>query len=165
MQTDVPPVNNNIILLQGTPRLIYTANHDGMDMGFQRSPHSHDFLEILYITRGDNIIEIGNIKYPVEKGDIVVYNRGKVHNENIANGICFRYCCAGTGVFVPGLERDCLIPDSICPVIHTKEYSSTIQGIFGAIFEASINKVPKANEISNLLYTALLNYIIMLCND
>ncbi len=165
MQTNVPPANKNIIPLQGDPRLIYTAKHDGMDIGFQRSPHSHDFLEILYITRGDNIIEIGNIKYPVERGDIVVYNRGKVHNENIANGICFRYCCAGTGIFVPGLEKDCLIPDNICPVIHTNEYSSIIQDIFSAIFESSINKIPRANEISNFLYSALLNYIIMLGND
>lgn len=43
-------------------------------------PHTHDFIEIAYVAKGEGMHHIGNNCYPVSKGDLFVINFDIVHD-------------------------------------------------------------------------------------
>ena len=64
--TDVFPENEGITVKKEN------ANRD-------KNPHMHEFLELIYITRGEGIEIVGDIEYKVKQGDLLFVNFGTTH--------------------------------------------------------------------------------------
>ena len=52
-------------------------------------PHTHDFIEIVYIKSGSGIHRIDDIEFPVKKGDLLFINYGKTHSFHFEEGFVF----------------------------------------------------------------------------
>lgn len=51
-----------------------------------RIPHSHDFVELVYVTAGEALHEYEGEQYPIGAGDVFIINPGEVHTYRIAEG-------------------------------------------------------------------------------
>ena len=48
---------------------------------WEEKPHSHAFCEIMLVEAGAGEVVVDGVKYPIKKGDIVIYNPDAVHGE------------------------------------------------------------------------------------
>lgn len=62
------------------PRLLYVGSLDKHG-GWEEEPHSHEFLELIFITDGRGTATIGGTEWEVGRGDILIYNAGVTHCE------------------------------------------------------------------------------------
>ena len=62
------------------PRLLYVGSLDKQG-GWREEPHSHDFLEMIFITDGRGTATIGGTEWEVSRGDILIYNACVTHCE------------------------------------------------------------------------------------
>lgn len=62
------------------PRLLYAGRLEKQS-GWKEEPHSHEFLEIIFVTVGKVRIIAGENEYEAEKGDLIIYNAGLNHCE------------------------------------------------------------------------------------
>lgn len=69
--------------------LTYSKNHYfqnnehfyiDLNQGTNFENHTHDFIEIVYITKGSAMQHIGESEYPVKKGTILFINCGQTHS-------------------------------------------------------------------------------------
>ena len=83
--------------------------------------HCHnDMLELSLIISGETEFDCDHVKYDVVPGDMVIANAGTLHSEYLPVRDDFeQYTLDISGVHVPDMPPDTLVPDSICPVIHT----------------------------------------------
>lgn len=85
-------------------RLVYVSFNDSKETLTPTAVHCHENnLELQYICGGRGNIRIGRRLYEVQKGDILVYNQGKFHDESAdpQEGLWF-YNCGVTGISLPG---------------------------------------------------------------
>lgn len=62
------------------PKLLHVGFLD-KGGGWGEEPHSHAFLEIVFVTGGSGTTVIDGTRYKVKKGDLLVYNAGVTHFE------------------------------------------------------------------------------------
>ena len=114
--------------------------------------HAHDkHLELQYISGGKAQIRIDGHAYEVQKGDVVVYSAGVLHDEAPDSncGMAF-YNCAVKNFRAP------LLPPDIQPVLHTAEMSPLVETIFREMFEQISQKKNYSGAICHNLLNALL---------
>ena len=46
------------------------------------SPHTHDFIEFVYMMRGKSLHKINGVEYPLNSGDLLIINYDQVHSFN-----------------------------------------------------------------------------------
>lgn len=143
-------------------KLLYVCKADTV---VPTAMHAHEnHLELQYISGGKAHITIEGHVYQVQKGDVVVYNAGTLHDEsaNLDCGISF-YNFGVKNFQIEGLPKNHLLPRDIKPVLHTRNISSGIEGIFQEIFEqVSCKKIHSAiicYHLLNALLIILLNQI------
>ena len=83
--------------------------------------HLHDnFLEISLIVNGEACVEYDHEEYYVRRGDLVIKNANVLHSEiSSLKEPIEQYCVAVSGVHIPGLPPDSLLPDGMSPVLQT----------------------------------------------
>lgn len=99
--------------------------------------HAHDDLsEIIYISEGEGSFRIGDEHYIAGKGDLLIYNRGVVHEErsNPQKPLVTYFCGVGD-LALHGVEEGCILPAGACPVIQTGQYSKQVESLISNIFE------------------------------
>lgn len=80
-------------------------------------PHSHSYLEILLFLEGRCEYTHNARKYFLSPGTIAICNRGIFHAENFP-GSDGRFLTLGiTGLSLPGLRKDYLVPPDISPIV------------------------------------------------
>lgn len=145
------------------PSLLYFANSaSGSVFLPPRMMHSHeDRVEITFISSGRGSYIIDNRKYEVKKGDIVVIEPNRIHDEKKdENEGMTVLCCGVTGVGLSGLGRNQVLPDGASPVVHTKNMESHIENILNCIFEQLLLKKQNvAMEVCSYLLEALIAMI------
>lgn len=55
-------------------------------------PHTHDFIEIVYISEGSGNHMINDIIYPVKRGDLLFMNFKDVHSYSTETGMKYINC-------------------------------------------------------------------------
>lgn len=122
--------------------------------------HKHDDLhEIVVVCDGEGVFTVDGKTYKVTKGDILVYNKGVLHEETSSkeNPIVTYYC----GFSFPKVAKsseDCVIPINQKPVIQENSYFSKIETLIKMIYdESSVKK-----EGHERLCQQLLDSIIIL---
>ena len=112
-------------------RLLYACKAGQHQTSLPTVLHSHeDRLELVYIYQGQGIHNIRNRFYHTRQGNLLVYNRGIVHDEcaHPDVGMCV-YNCAVTGLSLPDLPENCLIADDISPVLSCSPHEEAIEGL------------------------------------
>ena len=143
-------------------QLLYVCRANYEEAVIPTAMHSHtNHLEIQYISGGKAHIRIGNHSYNVQKGDVVIYNSGVLHDEyaNPNCGMSF-YNCGIKNFQLPCLPNCHLIAHDVKPVLHADDMADNIHCIFQMIFEQVSNKKNYSSSVCYHLLNALLNILI-----
>lgn len=95
------------------PRLLYVSRQRLDASRHPRIMHAHeDYTEVVLITEGSSNYLIDHRQYAVEKGNLLVYNPGIVHDEVAREGAEVEtWCVAVGGMRMPGIRENALLPD------------------------------------------------------
>ncbi|AYW48410.1 MULTISPECIES: AraC family transcriptional regulator [Tetragenococcus] len=114
-----------------TPHMIYISKVDKKDRNHPRTLHSHsEIVKLILITGGQGNIFIDEEQVPVQKGDLVVYNSGVIHEEFFRNEAVSLYCIGLRGINEKGLQAGELVPEQSSPVFKTGELFPSIVNLF-----------------------------------
>lgn len=103
--------------------------------------HKHDdYCEIMFIQDGCGTYTLDNIPYSVEKGDIIVINKGVVHAEmsDAVHPLSVWTCSVGN-IHLNGMEENKIIQNQFIPVIATGELSSDFERCFQYMYQEYIS--------------------------
>ena len=117
-------------------RLIYIGYNDREETLMPSAFHRHEHnLELQLICQGRGHIRIGSRMYDVQRGDVLVYNQGVLHDESAdpATGLWF-YNCGIRGLQLEGLPENCLLPDTTAPLLHAGDLMPTLRSLFRILY-------------------------------
>jgi len=140
------------------PRLLYVSKVDHTSPQIPRAMHVHkDRVEIVLICEGNGNHTINNHKYQTKKGDVLFYNSGIIHDESATQGESMHtYCLGIQNLQIAGLDKNQLLPNAVCPVIHSGNSFKKIRRLFIMILSCVKNNEPNSTEVSNYLMRSLL---------
>lgn len=144
------------------PRLIHVCKAEKRHNKFPRIMHLHeDMVEIVLIREGSGTHIVGDRKYKTQKGDILIYNKGILHDErsNPETDVS-TYACGITSVNIKGLKENCLLSDDIEPVISSGEYFNKIESIFDMMYSELLSGSNGAEETCNYLLLGLVTIVL-----
>ncbi|WP_127548451.1 AraC family transcriptional regulator [Paenibacillus amylolyticus] len=98
--------------------------------------HKHDDLhEIIYVTEGKGLFTIDGTKHWAQKGDMLIYNKGTLHEEksNPEYPLSTFYCGFRFAEGTQTLE-DWVIPPSNIPIIRANRYSDELHSLMQTLF-------------------------------
>ncbi|MFZ5967544.1 MAG: AraC family transcriptional regulator [Bacillota bacterium] len=155
----VPIFENNTF-----PKLLHVCKAEKDDNIFPRIIHQHDdMVEIVFIKEGFGTHTIENKKYETKKGDILIYNKGVLHEERSnPEATISTYVCGFSNLKLSGLEENLLIPNNIEPVIKSGDYFHTIESIFEIMYSEILSGKKGVEETCNYLLLALIKIILRL---
>lgn len=117
-------------------RLIYIGYNDREETLMPSAFHRHEHnLELQLICQGRGHIRVGSRMYDVQRGDVLVYNQGVLHDESAdpATGLWF-YNCGIKGLQLEGLPENCLLPDTTAPLLHAGDLMPTLRSLFRILY-------------------------------
>lgn len=146
------------------PRLLYAGRLEKQS-GWKEEPHSHDFLEIIFVTVGKVKIVVGENEYEAEKGDLIIYNAGLKHCEySSVNDPAEIVFVAFDNIKITDLLPNRLIPDNYENIFHSGE----MYDIFNYYFNNLIKELRERHnfyvEISQNISRTLLMLVFRLIN-
>ena len=126
--------------------------------------HKHkQLLEILFVRSGTGFYIVGNERYPVSKGDIIINNADTLHDEDPDNSSNLNmYCISTTDVQIEELPSNCLLLPDECPVFSAEEYADTVESMMSMIYVMLATDPDNSIETCHYLAAALLSYLRML---
>lgn len=161
MQYSVNPVNRSKHSHLSAPTLLYTNYMSERDQLRPRSIHSHhDLVEFIYVLRGSGLYEIAGRPYPVNPGDLIIYNSDVLHDETLRTPMPPIYGFGATGIHLNDLPPNCIIPPDVNPVFPSGELSSEFRTLFRLIYEQSSKQTITSMEICQSLFVGLFYMIL-----
>lgn len=135
--------------------LAYASKRQGP---YSRFMHMHpDTVEVILITDGAGKYFIDNRSYPVNAGDLVVYNSLVVHDEYLQDGNTI--CCGIRKLIRPGQRPGALISDDVVPVFPLHHHYDNIALLMNAIFMMLNSSAEHRQTMAQEITLVLLNYI------
>lgn len=149
------------------PKLAYICNITPDSEIRPRIMHSHkDELELLLIRSGTGVYIIGDKRYPVTPGDLMIFNSGVLHDEVAETTIGISsYCCAIKGLNLPGLPPGALMDGNISPLLHCGEQFSLMERAFSLIFDEIYSGRKGSEECGHHLMQSLLLMVMRLIRE
>ncbi len=143
------------------PKLLYFCNTVPIDFILPRAMHRHnDRLEIVFIAQGCGTHMIGNRLYATQKGDILIFDGDTLHDEvSHPDATLHVYCCGLSGVKLPELPENHLLPSHAAPVLHSGSYEALLTQLFQTMNQLITEHSPRAIEICKHLICVLLGII------
>lgn len=130
------------------------------DFNHPRTLHAHeDLVELILITEGNGEVFIGDCYFPVEKGDLIVYNSKIVHDELFSSEPVSLYCLGIKGINEAHLRPNALISDAIQPIFKTGNVYSLLLSMLEAAFDMLEKKVMGYEELVQMLGDTILFFI------
>ena len=104
------------------PHLFY-VNEGDYTQGHSHLLHEHkDIFEILLIQHGQCIYTLGQHRYSVMSGDVILCNSNTIHEEFLLTGMPYKTLCIGiTNLHIPNLPPNHLISEEQCSVFRRPE--------------------------------------------
>ena len=132
-----------------------------------RIMHGHtDILELLFVRSGTGIYIINEMRYPIQKGEMIVCNSNVLHDEAPEyNNELNTYCCAISNLQLDGLKKNCLISDNICPVIPCHDEFGNILCIMDMLYSQLSSNKNGREETCHYLMLSLLTILFRLINS
>jgi AraC-like DNA-binding protein/mannose-6-phosphate isomerase-like protein (cupin superfamily) len=157
-------IPNQKIAVPFHPHLLY-AGILKQTLKWQEEPHSHNFLQIVFIKDGSGTIILGEGQnkrtIEIKRGDIVVYNSNVFHHEKSSMGDPLETIFFGArNVTLDGLPENHLIPEGADEVIHTGSQFELFEQMFSRLVTESSSSQMFSRELSE--YTARMILIMIL---
>ena len=149
---------SSIINYNGCPSIISTSLVEGYLSKIKRQIHVHyDRVEILFMSAGGGTYFIDGDNYEVEKGDIIVYNSGVIHEEmiDLEKGVSM-YGFGVKNLSIKGMQVNQLIQKGKTPIIKTGERYNEFKNLFAMIYKYSIEGGSDAVELVNHLIMSII---------
>ena len=165
MQIPVRKSDHNFFESDRVPVLLY-AGQITNNPDFVFHAHKHDDLsEIIYIKEGEGFYVIDDKQYSAGKGDILIFNKGVLHEEktNTEKPLEFYFCGVGN-LFIRGAEPGCITPSNVSPIIHTNNYAYKAEKYISNIFEECLSQVIGYDIVSQNLLISLIVLILRIIN-
>lgn len=155
--------SSSIFNYNNCPNIKSTSLVEGYLSKIKRQIHvHHDRVEILFMASGGGFYFIDGENYKVEKGDIIIYNSGVIHEEMIDLGkdvSMYGFCVKNLSI--KGMEANKLIEKGKMPIIKTGDRYDEFKNIFSMIYKYSIEGGFDSLELVNHLIIS----IIILIHD
>lgn len=126
-----------------------------------RSMHRHaDYIEINFLLSGSATYVIANHLYHAQEGDILVYDSGVLHDENLTLGTSNDNCCiAMRGLQLPYNRLNALLSPKDSPRISCQDIEDELKGLYRLVEQNIQDEYHVANAaaltITHLVYTQL----------
>lgn len=151
-----------------TPELLY-ACHIRSDISDKhpRIMHSHeDLAEMVLVYNGSGQYLIGNKKYHVEKGDLLIYNAGILHDETpVPDSDLAFYTIAVGSIQLPGLAENALVTKKHGYRFRTGRHFDDFLSMFRIIFRNLSEEEPDAERFCSSMMLALLGKVLSLVEE
>ncbi|MCM3207460.1 helix-turn-helix domain-containing protein [Paenibacillus illinoisensis] len=142
---------------EASSRLLYIGRVNG-NPNWNFPSHMHeDITEIVYVSDGEGIIKINEHPYAVQKGDLLIYNQGVIH-EQCTSPVCplSLYYCGIANIYTDGSRGEHIISENASPYIKTEAYADRIGELLDFMYEESSNQQAGYEQICEGLLGALL---------
>ena len=148
-------------------RLLYACKTEKNESILPRVMHVHnDRLEIMFICEGMGLYTIGENKYSVCTGDILIYNSGVIHDEvSDPTSKIKSYCLGIDHIKLDGLDSNCLINNEHCPVLKSSSNFTLINSIFSTIYNELYCENEGAEKTCHYIVQALIILILQMYNQ
>ncbi len=145
-----------------TPRLLTASNITHASSQYARVLHSHnDRLELLLVRTGSGYYIVDDEKFEIKAGNIVVCNEGSLHDEIPEyNRQLSMISIAIDDVYIKGLPKNHLIPDTMKPVLKVGKDFVLMDSMFQSIYESLAFGKEEAQETCIYLTQALLSLVL-----
>lgn len=145
------------------PQLLYVSHVRPSTNPHPRILHAHEHhLEFLVVCEGSSEFMIHNRRQKVQKGDLVIYNAGIVHDDLTGPetdvGL---YCIAASGVALPGLKKNALVKDDAPYVYPIGERFDLFRHLCEIMFRTLSEDDADAEILSQSLLQALLTAAVL----
>lgn len=141
------------------PDLVFTGLLKGRDE-WMNTLHSHNFCEILFVVSGSGEATIDQKKYPFIKGNIIVYNNGVPHQEEIESEEISLLFFALQNVSIPGMPEGCIVPAGESPVISSAEYDEMMKILLSQMVKNLEEKPDYYQEVTNSMAGIIFLYLL-----
>ncbi len=147
---------SSIFLGDQNPELLYVCEVDPVHAKMPRTMHVHeDRVEIVLIVEGFGDYTIHNNKYHVQKGDLLFFNSGVIHDEAVCEDQnILTYCAAIKNLQITGLEKNEILSNLMCPVIHLDQDFEKVKQIFLLLCDTVKEETNCKTEMSHYLMRA-----------
>jgi len=144
-----------------TPNLLYASKVE-KDEWFvtRRVAHMHDHAEIGFVRSGSSVFIIGEDKHSIAPGDLYVYNKGTLHDEQPEKYNLSVYCIGISHLALPHLPPDFVLSDDTSPIIHCAEHFSLLEQLFSYMYEYLEHQQLGGNTIVSHMVMTVLSLII-----
>ena len=130
------------------PRLLFVTVLDKRE-GWREEPHSHDYLELVFVTDGQGSITVQDTTYHVHKGDLLVYNAGTQHYEiSDSNDPMELRGVAFDRLEITDLPKNWLLPPEYGCCFSTGDMYNIIHTSFENLLREFENQEPLYTEIA-----------------
>jgi AraC-like DNA-binding protein/mannose-6-phosphate isomerase-like protein (cupin superfamily) len=128
---------------------------------WNEKPHTHPFLEVLFIKSGHGTTTIDGKNYEVRCGDLVIYNPNVTHKDKShPDDPPVVYFFGVRNISLTGLPENCLLSEDAEKIIHTGDNFELFDRYFSdLIAETSIEQY-FSKEIAELITRMLLLLIL-----
>lgn len=148
----------------GTPALL-SISHRSIEAHLTnpRTAHSHpDQLEIYYVTAGNGEILLDGRVFSVRKGDLIGVNSNIVHDENPERNAFSTYVFSITGVSLPFMQPNHIVPSGHSPQIKSSEETEFIHKLMKLIeYDADLRGRHQNNITISLLQILIYKLMLM----
>ena len=144
-------------LPQGQPYLYYVVYSDWTDANIHILHKHEDIIEILVILEGKGTCHVGQRRYDVQAGDVMIFNAMVLHDEFPQMEEAYQTMCMGIkGLKLPELAENHLISDDRCPIFHGMEEYHDLVALFRMMERYLAERCPRYQEMCrHLMYAAI----------
>lgn len=137
---------------------LYYVNEGDYTEGHSHLLHEHkEIFEILLIQYGQCIYTLGQNRYSVKSGDVILCNCSTVHEEFLLTGMPYKTLCIGiTNLQMPDLPPNHLVAEDQCPVFRQPEQYQELAWLMERIMLQTRDPRPFHKELcQNLMLSCL----------
>lgn len=140
----------------GAPHLLYVSSWNQDTKALPRSLHSHqDFAELTFILAGQGICEVDGQFYPTAKGDVIIFNRGILHDEFADSHPIALVSIAADGIQLPDLPENCILPPDMPPIFSLEGRMPVFHQLVSILAEEAKSNDVRRGLISQSIFLAL----------
>ena len=145
---------------ENQPRLAYVSRRPPVEEPQPFLLHAHtDLVEVLLFDQGGGRFLIGGAAWEVRAGDVMVINSGLVHDE-LTREPFGMYCAAVSGLRMPGLRENALIPENAPAVFPAGEETADLLALYEMMYRYLKTDRPDCEIFCHRLMLALLDRVL-----
>ncbi len=153
--------------IESLPELMYMCEADASHTRLPRAMHRHeDRIEIVFIREGSGTHIIGGRLYHTQKGDVLIYNSGVLHDESANPSADMSvYCCAFKNLQIQGLRRNAMTEPHESVVLKCGTLYPEFDKLLQVLYTQVSSDHKYAAEFCNQLLQALIVLIFGLIRE